>query len=75
MADPIKETSRVAIHRLHRMGLEVVMLTGDNRRTADAVAREAGIKRLVAEVLPEGKVAEVKRLQARAGSSLWWATA
>jgi Cu+-exporting ATPase len=64
VADPIKESSRAAISRLHRMGLEVVMLTGDNRRTAEAVAREAGIDRVVAEVLPEGTVAEVKRLQA-----------
>ena len=64
VADPIKEDSRAAIRRLHEMGLDVVMLTGDNRRTAEAVAREAGIGRVVAEVLPEGKVAEVKRLQA-----------
>ncbi len=63
VADPIKATSREAIARLHRMGLEVVMLTGDNRRTAEAVAREAGVDRVVAEVLPEGKVAEIRRLQ------------
>jgi Cu+-exporting ATPase len=63
VADPVRETSRAAITRLHRMGLEVVMLTGDNRRTAEAVAREAGIDRVVADVLPEGKVDEVKRLQ------------
>jgi P-type Cu+ transporter len=63
VADPIKETSREAIRRLHRMGLNIVMLTGDNRRTAEAVAKEAGIDRVVAEVLPEGKVDEVRRLQ------------
>jgi Cu+-exporting ATPase len=63
IADPIKETSREAITRLHRMGLEVVLLTGDNQRTADAVARQAGVDRVVAGVLPDGKVAEVKRLQ------------
>jgi len=64
VADPIKATSREAVARLRRMGLEVVMLTGDNRRTAEAVAREAGVDRVVAEVLPEGKVAEIRRLQA-----------
>ena len=63
VADPIRDTSRSSIARLHRMGLEVVMLTGDNRRTAEAIAREAGIDRVVAGVLPEGKVAEVARLQ------------
>jgi P-type Cu+ transporter len=64
VADPIRPTSRDAVRRLREMGLEVVMLTGDNRRTAEAVARDAGIERVVAEVLPEGKVAEVRRLQA-----------
>jgi Cu+-exporting ATPase len=63
VADPIKETSRDAIARLHAMGLEVVMLTGDNARTAAAIAREAGIDRVVAGVLPEGKVDEIRRLQ------------
>jgi Cu+-exporting ATPase len=63
VADPIKQTSREAIARLHAMGLEVVMLTGDNARTAEAIAREAGIDRVVAGVLPEGKVDEIKRLQ------------
>ena len=64
VADPIKPTSREAIATLHGMGLEVVMLTGDNQRTADAIARAAGVDRVVAGVLPEGKVAEIKRLQA-----------
>jgi Cu+-exporting ATPase len=64
VADPIKESSRQAIAQMHAMGLEVVMLTGDNRHTADAIARQAGIDRVVAGVLPEGKVAEIKRLQA-----------
>ena len=63
VADPIKETSREAIRRFHKLGLEVVMLTGDNRRTAEAVARQAGIDRVVSEVLPDGKVAEIARLQ------------
>ena len=63
VADPIRETSREAIRRFHALGLEVVMLTGDNHRTAEAIARQAGIDRVVAEVLPDGKVAEVERLQ------------
>ncbi|MCY7378400.1 MAG: heavy metal translocating P-type ATPase [Gemmatimonadaceae bacterium] len=64
VADPIRASSRDAIARLHDMGLEVVMLTGDNERTAQAIARQAGIDRVVAGVLPDGKVAEIKRLQA-----------
>ncbi|MBA3344696.1 MAG: copper-translocating P-type ATPase [Gemmatimonadales bacterium] len=64
VADPIKATSREAIERMRSMGLDVVMLTGDNERTARAIAREAGIDHVVAGVLPDGKVAEIKRLQA-----------
>ena len=64
VADKIKPTSRAAIAELRAMGLDVVMLTGDNQRTADAVAREAGVDRVVASVLPDGKVAEIARLQA-----------
>ena len=63
VADPIKDTSREAIARMHAMGLEVVMLTGDNQHTANAIARQAGIDRVVAGMLPAGKVAEIKRLQ------------
>lgn len=63
VADPIKESSRGAIDRMRRMGLDVVMLTGDNERTARAVAREAGIDNVVAGVLPEGKVDQIRRLQ------------
>ncbi len=63
VADPVKATSRAAVARLKRMGLEVVLLTGDNRRTAEAVAREAGVDRVVAGVLPDGKVEEIRRLQ------------
>ena len=64
MADPLKPTSIDAIRRLRALGLEVVMLTGDQRPTALAVAAQAGIDQVVAGVLPEGKVAEVRRLQA-----------
>ncbi|MDF1504117.1 heavy metal translocating P-type ATPase [Roseisolibacter sp. H3M3-2] len=63
VADPIKAGAPEAVARLRAMGLDVVMLTGDDRRTAEAVARAAGIDRVVAEVLPDGKVAEVRRLQ------------
>jgi Cu+-exporting ATPase len=64
VADPIKAQSREAIAQMHAMGLTVVMLTGDNQRTAEAIAREAGIDRVIAGVLPAGKVAEIKKLQA-----------
>ena len=63
VADPIKDSSRAAIARLRSMGLTVVMLTGDNEHTARAVAHAAGIDRVVAGVLPAGKVAEVQRLK------------
>jgi Cu+-exporting ATPase len=64
VADVVRGESREAIERLHALGLEVAMLTGDNRRTAEAIARELGVDRVVAEVRPEDKAAEVKRLQA-----------
>ena len=63
VADPIRATSRVAVARMRELGLDVVMLTGDSEQTAMAIAREAGIDSVLAGVRPEGKVAEVKRLQ------------
>ena len=63
IADTLKETSREAVRQLRSMGIQVVMITGDNQRTADAIARQIGIERVVAEVLPQDKAAEVKALQ------------
>ena len=64
VADTVRAESREGIERLQRLGLEVAMMTGDNRRAAEAIARELGIDRVLAEVRPEEKAAEVKRLQA-----------
>ena len=63
LADTLKPNAREAVQAIQRMGIETVMITGDNRRTAEAIAREAGIERVVAEVLPEHKAEEVKKLQ------------
>ena len=62
VSDPIKESTPEAVQALHGLGLKVAMITGDNRRTAEAIARRLGIDEVVAEVLPDGKVEAVKRL-------------
>ncbi len=64
VADTLKDESLVTVKRLHDLGIEVVMMTGDNRRTGEAIARQAGIDRVLAEVLPQEKANEVKKLQA-----------
>ena len=64
VADTIREHSKEAVRTLQALGLEIVMLTGDNRRTADAIGRELGINRILAEVLPQDKMDNVKKLQA-----------
>ena len=68
VSDPIRSTTAAAIRTLHDQGLKVAMITGDNARTAQAIARQLGIDDVVAEVLPAGKVDAVKRLQQRYGA-------
>jgi Cu+-exporting ATPase len=64
VADPVKPTARDAVKRLREQGLDVIMVTGDDQRTAEAVARQVGVDTVVAEVLPAGKVDEINRLNA-----------
>ncbi|TSB45964.1 copper-translocating P-type ATPase [Alkalicoccobacillus porphyridii] len=64
VADSVKETSTAAIGRLHHLGLEVIMLTGDNERTAQAIGQQVGVDRVIAEVVPEQKAEVIQKLQA-----------
>lgn len=69
VADPIKETTPAAIKAMHNLGLKVAMITGDNARTAKAIAARLGIDEVVAEVLPDGKVEAIRRLKAQYGQT------
>lgn len=68
VADPVKDTTPAAIQALHQLGLKVAMITGDNARTAHAIAKQLGIDEVIAEVLPEGKVNAVQKLKAKYGN-------
>ncbi|OGE33706.1 copper-translocating P-type ATPase [Candidatus Daviesbacteria bacterium RIFCSPHIGHO2_02_FULL_36_13] len=68
VADTLKETAKKGVEKLQRMGIEVIMITGDNKRTADAIASKLGVKRVLAEVLPDQKEAEVRKIQAEGRS-------
>ena len=63
VGDTVKDTAQQAIQKLHELGIEVAMLTGDNKRTAQAIAKQVGIDTIIAEVLPEEKASKVAEIQ------------
>jgi Cu+-exporting ATPase len=67
VADTLKDSAVAAVQELHEMGLQTAMITGDNQRTAEVIARQVGIDHVLAQVLPDGKVAEIAKLQDRFG--------
>jgi Cu+-exporting ATPase len=74
VADTLKGDSANAINALHQMDIKTAMITGDNQRTADAIAKVVGIDHVLAEVLPDGKVEEVQKLQQEFGLVAAWRT-
>ncbi len=75
VADTVKPSSAEAMRGFRALGIDVVMLTGDNQRTADAIGRELGVTKVIAEVLPQDKEAVISSLQTEAGGWPWWETA